>query len=81
MIHKLLKHSPPHDFFNSTFQGQSTSEPKEIGGSSILRGNPNLIKPIPVKPNAQVKPERTKGDHSLGEVFWLLKDQPFTCSA
>lgn len=36
-------------------QGQSTSEPKEIGGSSVLCGNPNLIKPIPVKPNTQVK--------------------------
>lgn len=34
---------------------QSTSEPKEIGGSSVLCGNPNLIKPIPVKPNTQVK--------------------------
>ncbi|XP_041636748.1 mRNA-decapping enzyme 1B [Cheilinus undulatus] len=34
-------------------KGQSKSEPKEIGGSSVLSGNPNLIKPIPVKPNAQ----------------------------
>lgn len=34
---------------------KSTSEPKEIGGSSVLYGNPNLIKPIPVKPNTQVK--------------------------
>ncbi|XP_007564506.1 mRNA-decapping enzyme 1B isoform X1 [Poecilia formosa] len=33
---------------------KSTSEPKEIGGSSVLCGNPNLIKPIPVKPNTQV---------------------------
>ncbi|CAK6961406.1 mRNA-decapping enzyme 1B [Scomber scombrus] len=32
---------------------KSTSEPKEIGGSSVLYGNPNLIKPIPVKPNTQ----------------------------
>uniref|UniRef100_A0A087XH77 5'-(N(7)-methylguanosine 5'-triphospho)-[mRNA] hydrolase n=1 Tax=Poecilia formosa TaxID=48698 RepID=A0A087XH77_POEFO len=32
---------------------KSTSEPKEIGGSSVLCGNPNLIKPIPVKPNTQ----------------------------
>ncbi|XP_022052243.1 mRNA-decapping enzyme 1B [Acanthochromis polyacanthus] len=32
---------------------KSTSEPKEIGGSSVLSGNPHLIKPIPVKPNAQ----------------------------
>ncbi|KAM9705405.1 mRNA-decapping enzyme 1B [Menidia menidia] len=32
---------------------KSTSEPKEIGGSSVLSGNPNLIKPIPVKPNSQ----------------------------
>ncbi|XP_074553918.1 mRNA-decapping enzyme 1B [Halichoeres trimaculatus] len=34
-------------------KGQSTSEPKEISGSSMLCGNPNLIKPIPVKPNTQ----------------------------
>ncbi|XP_047245476.1 mRNA-decapping enzyme 1B isoform X2 [Girardinichthys multiradiatus] len=33
---------------------KSTSEPKEIGGSSVLCGNPNLIKPIPVKPSTQV---------------------------
>ncbi|KAM8908633.1 mRNA-decapping enzyme 1B [Spinachia spinachia] len=32
---------------------KSASEPKEIGGSSVLYGNPNLIKPIPVKPNKQ----------------------------
>ncbi|KAM7378240.1 hypothetical protein PAMA_013231 [Pampus argenteus] len=32
---------------------KSTSEPKEIGGSSVLYGKPNLIKPIPVKPNTQ----------------------------
>ncbi|XP_061523709.1 mRNA-decapping enzyme 1B isoform X2 [Phycodurus eques] len=29
---------------------KSTSEPKEIGGSGVLFGKPNLIKPIPVKP-------------------------------
>ncbi|XP_038145312.1 mRNA-decapping enzyme 1B isoform X2 [Cyprinodon tularosa] len=33
---------------------KSASEPKEIGGSSVLCGNPNLIKPIPVKPTTQV---------------------------
>ncbi|XP_056133439.1 mRNA-decapping enzyme 1B [Lampris incognitus] len=33
--------------------GKSSSEPKEIGGSSVLHDNPNLIKPIPVKPNTQ----------------------------
>ncbi|KAM4711927.1 LOW QUALITY PROTEIN: mRNA-decapping enzyme 1B [Anableps anableps] len=33
---------------------KTSSEPKEIGGSSVLCGNPNLIKPIPVKPNTQV---------------------------
>ncbi|XP_041832977.1 mRNA-decapping enzyme 1B isoform X2 [Melanotaenia boesemani] len=32
---------------------KGTSEPKEIGGISALCGNPNLIKPIPVKPNTQ----------------------------
>ncbi|CAB1438559.1 unnamed protein product [Pleuronectes platessa] len=31
----------------------SPSEPKAIGGSSVLFGNPNLIKPIPVKPNTK----------------------------
>ncbi|CAL8330137.1 unnamed protein product [Boreogadus saida] len=33
--------------------GQSSTEPKEIGGSSMLFGNPHLIKPIPVKPITQ----------------------------
>lgn len=47
-------------------QGQSTSEPKEIGGSSILCGNPNLIKPIPVKPNTQVK-----HPHLLPNSLWV----------
>lgn len=46
--HFFLLHTIPPCF------GQSTSEPKQIGGSGILSGNPNLIKPIPVKPNAQV---------------------------
>lgn len=36
-------------------QAQPTPEPKEIGGSNVLCRNPNLIKPIPVKPNAQVQ--------------------------
>lgn len=36
-------------------QEKCTTEPKEIGGSSVLCGNPNLIKPIPVKPSTQVK--------------------------
>ncbi|CAL8318464.1 unnamed protein product [Lota lota] len=31
----------------------SSSEPKEIGGSRMLYGNPHLIKPIPVKPITQ----------------------------
>ncbi|XP_061662778.1 mRNA-decapping enzyme 1B [Syngnathoides biaculeatus] len=31
---------------------KSTSEPKEIGGSGVLFGKPNLIKPIPFKPSS-----------------------------
>ncbi|KAM7367116.1 hypothetical protein PAMP_015040 [Pampus punctatissimus] len=38
---------------HTEYDKKSTSEPKEIGGSSVLYGNPNLIKPIPVKPNTQ----------------------------
>lgn len=44
---------------------KSTSEPKEIGGSSVLYGNPNLIKPIPVKPNTQ----ENEGSFSLAALF------------
>lgn len=44
---------------------KSSSEPKEIGGSSVLYGNPNLIKPIPVKPNTQ----ENEGGLSLATLF------------
>ncbi|XP_072311307.1 mRNA-decapping enzyme 1B [Eucyclogobius newberryi] len=43
----------------------SSSEPKEIGGSSVLYGKSNLIKPIPVKPNTQ----ENEGSLSLATLF------------
>ncbi|XP_029969460.1 LOW QUALITY PROTEIN: mRNA-decapping enzyme 1B [Salarias fasciatus] len=48
---------------------KSTSEPKEIGGSSVLCGNPNLIKPIPVKPNAQDNDGAEPKSLSLAALF------------
>ncbi|KAM9334810.1 mRNA-decapping enzyme 1B [Symphorus nematophorus] len=48
---------------------KSTSEPKEIGGSSVLCGNPNLIKPIPVKPNAQDSEGAEPKSLSLATLF------------
>nr|XP_046235099.1 mRNA-decapping enzyme 1B [Scatophagus argus] len=50
-------------------KGQSTSEPKEIGGSSVLCGNPNLIKPIPVKPNTQDSEGGEPKSLSLASLF------------
>ncbi|TKS90857.1 Voltage-dependent calcium channel subunit alpha-2/delta-4 [Collichthys lucidus] len=50
-------------------KGQSTSEPKEIGGSSVLCGNPNLIKPIPVKPNTQDSDGAEPKPLSLATLF------------
>lgn len=50
-------------------KGQSTSEPKEIGGSSVLSGNPNLIKPIPVKPNTQDSEGTEPKSLSLATLF------------
>ncbi|KAJ3612546.1 hypothetical protein NHX12_020817 [Muraenolepis orangiensis] len=47
--------------------GQSSSEPKEIGGSSMLCGN--LIKPIPVKANAQDGDAREPRSLSLATLF------------
>ncbi|KAK7878684.1 hypothetical protein WMY93_030520 [Mugilogobius chulae] len=44
---------------------KSSSEPKEIGGSSVLYGNPNLIKPIPVKPHTQ----ESESSLSLATLF------------
>ncbi|CAN9508208.1 unnamed protein product [Ophioblennius macclurei] len=48
---------------------KSTSEPKEIGGSSVLCGNPNLIKPIPVKPNTQDNDGAEPKSLSLAALF------------
>ncbi|XP_047431009.1 mRNA-decapping enzyme 1B [Mugil cephalus] len=48
---------------------KSTSEPKEIGGSSVLSGNPNLIKPIPVKPNTQDSEGAEPKPLSLATLF------------
>lgn len=50
-------------------KGQSTSEPKEIGGSSVLCGNPNLIKPIPVKPTTQDSEGAEPKSLSLATLF------------
>lgn len=48
---------------------KSTSEPKEFGGSSVLYGNPNLIKPIPVKPNTQETEGAETKSLSLATLF------------
>uniref|UniRef100_A0A1A7Z395 DCP1 decapping enzyme homolog B n=2 Tax=Iconisemion striatum TaxID=60296 RepID=A0A1A7Z395_9TELE len=48
---------------------KSASEPKEIGGSSVLSGNPNLIKPIPVKPNTQNSEGTEPKTLSLATLF------------
>ncbi|XP_005451716.1 mRNA-decapping enzyme 1B [Oreochromis niloticus] len=48
---------------------KSTSEPKEIGGSSVLYGNPHLIKPIPVKPNTQDNEGAQPKSLSLATLF------------
>ncbi|XP_040885815.1 mRNA-decapping enzyme 1B isoform X2 [Toxotes jaculatrix] len=48
---------------------KTTSEPKEIGGSSVLYGNPNLIKPIPVKPNTQDSEGAEPKSLSLATLF------------
>ncbi|XP_030576579.1 mRNA-decapping enzyme 1B-like [Archocentrus centrarchus] len=48
---------------------KSTSEPKEIGGRGVLSGNPNLIKPIPVKPNTQDNEGAEPKPLSLATLF------------
>ncbi|XP_032360686.1 mRNA-decapping enzyme 1B isoform X2 [Etheostoma spectabile] len=48
---------------------KSTSEPKEIGGSSVIYGNPNLIKPIPVKLNTQDTESAEPKSLSLATLF------------
>ncbi|XP_076578997.1 mRNA-decapping enzyme 1B [Chaetodon auriga] len=57
-------------------KGQSTSEPKEIGGSSVLCGNPNLIKPIPVKPNTQDGEGAEPKSLSLATLFGSQHQHP-----
>ncbi|KAG8005634.1 mRNA-decapping enzyme 1B [Nibea albiflora] len=57
-------------------KGQSTSEPKEIGGSSVLCGNPNLIKPIPVKPSAQDSDAAEPKPLSLATLFGSQHQHP-----
>ncbi|XP_036373470.1 mRNA-decapping enzyme 1B isoform X2 [Megalops cyprinoides] len=44
ILHMLTKARNEYD------KGKPSSEPKEIASSSLLYNNPNLIKPIPVKP-------------------------------
>ncbi|XP_034019795.1 mRNA-decapping enzyme 1B [Thalassophryne amazonica] len=56
---------------------KSTSEPKEIGGSSVLFGNPNLIKPIPVKPNTQDGEGAEPKPLSLATLFGTQPQHPF----
>ncbi|KAK2858975.1 hypothetical protein Q5P01_003595 [Channa striata] len=48
---------------------KSAPEPKEIGGSSVLYGNPNVIKPIPVKPNTQDSEGAEPKSLSLATLF------------
>ncbi|KAK2883073.1 mRNA-decapping enzyme 1B [Channa argus] len=48
---------------------KSASEPKEIGGSSVLYGNPNVIKPIPVKANTQDSKGAELKSLSLATLF------------
>ncbi|KAK9525696.1 hypothetical protein VZT92_016380 [Zoarces viviparus] len=55
---------------------KSASEPKEIGGSSVIYGNPNLIKPIPVKPNAQDSESAQPKPLSLATLFGSQPQQP-----
>ncbi|CAF97221.1 unnamed protein product, partial [Tetraodon nigroviridis] len=55
-------------------KAQSTPEPKEIRGSSVLSRNPNLIKPIPVKPNAQDSDYAKPRGLSVATLFGFQKD-------
>ncbi|KAG7455809.1 hypothetical protein MATL_G00244960 [Megalops atlanticus] len=54
ILHMLTKARDEYD------KGKPSSEPKEIASSSLLYNNPNLIKPIPVKPlERQHSPQQT----------------------
>ncbi|XP_051911474.1 LOW QUALITY PROTEIN: mRNA-decapping enzyme 1B [Hippocampus zosterae] len=48
---------------------KATCEPKEIGGSGVLFGKPNLIKPIPVKPTTQDDDASESKPLSLATLF------------
>ncbi|XP_019732609.1 mRNA-decapping enzyme 1B isoform X2 [Hippocampus comes] len=48
---------------------KSTCEPKEIGGSGVLFGKPNLIKPIPVKPTTPDNDASESKPLSLATLF------------
>ncbi|KAI4803358.1 hypothetical protein KUCAC02_006909, partial [Chaenocephalus aceratus] len=52
---------------------KSSSEPKEIGGSNVIYGNPNLIKPIPVKPIIQDGDSAAPKPLSLATLFGSQK--------
>ncbi|XP_033989205.1 mRNA-decapping enzyme 1B [Trematomus bernacchii] len=52
---------------------KSSSEPKEIGGSNVIYGNPNLIKPIPVKPITQDGDSAAPKPLSLATLFGSQK--------
>ncbi|XP_011611684.1 mRNA-decapping enzyme 1B isoform X1 [Takifugu rubripes] len=56
-------------------KAQPTPEPKEISGSNVLCRNPNLIKPIPVKPNTQDSDYAEPRGLSLATLFGFQKDQ------
>lgn len=55
-------------------KAQPTPEPKEIGGSNVLCRNPNVIKPIPVKPNAQDSDYAKPRGLSLATLFGFQMD-------
>ncbi|XP_049617494.1 mRNA-decapping enzyme 1B isoform X1 [Syngnathus scovelli] len=52
---------------------KSTCEPKEIGGSGVLFGKPNLIKPIPVKPTT---PDNNASESKSLSLATLFGSQP-----
>uniref|UniRef100_A0A3B1JBM5 5'-(N(7)-methylguanosine 5'-triphospho)-[mRNA] hydrolase n=1 Tax=Astyanax mexicanus TaxID=7994 RepID=A0A3B1JBM5_ASTMX len=58
---------------NEYDKGKFTSEPKEIGSGGIIYDNPNLIKPIPLKPRErqqQTGNEETESKHlSVAALF------------
>uniref|UniRef100_A0A8C7XVH0 5'-(N(7)-methylguanosine 5'-triphospho)-[mRNA] hydrolase n=1 Tax=Oryzias sinensis TaxID=183150 RepID=A0A8C7XVH0_9TELE len=70
------------DSISSLFsQEKPPSEPKEIGGSSVLFGNPNLIKPIPVKPHTQSSEGSEPKALSLATLFGSQHHTPHSSIA